>query len=173
VASLCCTAPRQPFLRCGPTIRRLTRSFPGSRCVFASWFLFLRFAPRYLGRQLDSRRHSSHRESRYCRFVFTLLDTRAHACSTRHVHARTKRATRALTLRNSETAVVALPNVHWTDGWFLDLELIAESCRRAGAMLCLDLTQSLGVLPFEGSKVRPGAVPALRIGWSVGFLTVH
>ena len=37
-------------------------------------------------------------------------------------------------------ASTALPNVHWTDGWFLDLAVIADACRHVGALLCLDLT---------------------------------
>ena len=44
-----------------------------------------------------------------------------------------------------DTAVVALPNVHWTDGWRIDLQPISDTCRQAGALLCLDLTQSLGM----------------------------
>jgi selenocysteine lyase/cysteine desulfurase len=54
----------------------------------------------------------------------------------------------------------ALPNVHWTDGWALDLEIISETCHKIGALLCLDLTQSLGVVPFDGSRVRPSVVGA-------------
>eukprot|EP00802_Teleaulax_amphioxeia_P021008 Tamp_21329.p1 GENE.Tamp_21329~~Tamp_21329.p1 ORF type:complete len:241 (-),score=26.85 Tamp_21329:427-1125(-) len=67
-----------------------------------------------------------------------------------------------------DTAVVALPNVHWTDGWALHLETISETCRQAGALLCLDLTQSLGVLPFNGLRVRPAVVACSVHKWLHG-----
>ena len=39
-------------------------------------------------------------------------------------------------------ALVALPNVHWTDGSLIDLAPIAKRCHAIGAKLVLDLTQS-------------------------------
>ena len=43
-------------------------------------------------------------------------------------------------------ALVALPNVHWTDGSLIDLAPIAKRCHAMGAKLVLDLTQSMGAL---------------------------
>lgn len=68
-------------------------------------------------------------------------------------------------IRAGDTALVALPNVHWTDGWALDLEIISDACREVAAMLCLDLTQSLGVLPFNGARVRPSVVACSVHKW--------
>src|SRR5882762_4829189 len=53
-----------------------------------------------------------------------------------------------LHLLDEDVAIAALPNVQWTSGGRLDLVRIGEACRKLGAALVLDLTQSLGVLPF-------------------------
>lgn len=73
--------------------------------------------------------------------------------------------------------VVALPNSHWTNGARVDLEEIAPACRAAGAALVLDLTQSLGAMPFDLEKVRPDFCVAAGYKWllcpyGVGLLYV-
>jgi len=69
---------------------------------------------------------------------------------------------------NDNTAVVALPHVHWTDGSVIDLEKVAEACRAFNAMLVLDLTQSLGVIPISLEKVQPDFVVAAAYKWLLG-----
>lgn len=69
---------------------------------------------------------------------------------------------------NDNTAVVALPNLHWTDGSVIDLEKVAEACRAFNAMLVLDLTQSLGVIPLSLEKVEPDFVIAAAYKWLLG-----
>jgi selenocysteine lyase/cysteine desulfurase len=76
---------------------------------------------------------------------------------------------------DERTAVVALPNCHWTDGTLVDLPRVAERVREIGAALVLDLTQSLGALPFDLAAVRPDFVACAAYKWligpySVGFL---
>ena len=44
--------------------------------------------------------------------------------------------------------------MHWADGGQLDLAAISDAARRQGAALVLDLTQSLGVLPFDMAAIR-------------------
>ena len=66
----------------------------------------------------------------------------------------------AVTLRveagvGARTAIVALPNVHWTDGTLFDLVAIGERCRDVGAALVVDATQSVGALPFDVAAVQP------------------
>jgi selenocysteine lyase/cysteine desulfurase len=56
---------------------------------------------------------------------------------------------------DDQTAVVSVPNVHWTDGRMIDLLQIRSRCDQMGAMLCVDLSQSLGVIPFSVKDVRP------------------
>ena len=69
---------------------------------------------------------------------------------------------------DERTGVVALPHCHWTDGSLIDLEGIGARCRDAGAALVLDLTQSLGALPFDVQTVRPDYVACATYKWLLG-----
>src|SRR5208283_5004990 len=67
--------------------------------------------------------------------------------------------------------------VQWTSGGRLDLVRIGEACRKLGAALVLDLTQSLGALPFSVHDVQPDFAVAASYKWllgpySIGFLYV-
>jgi selenocysteine lyase/cysteine desulfurase len=65
-------------------------------------------------------------------------------------------------------AVAALPHVQWTSGGRLDLVRIGEACRQLGAALVLDLTQSLGALPFSVRDVQPDFAVAASYKWLMG-----
>jgi len=67
-----------------------------------------------------------------------------------------------------EVAIAALPNVHWTSGGRLDLVRIGAACRRLGAALVLDLTQSLGALDFSVDDVEPDFATAASYKWQLG-----
>ncbi len=69
---------------------------------------------------------------------------------------------------DARTAVVALPNCHWTDGTLVDLEAAGAAARGAGAALCLDLTQSIGAMPFDVAAVQPGFMVAAGYKWMMG-----
>ena len=71
-----------------------------------------------------------------------------------------------------DVAVAALPHVHWTSGGMLDLVRIGDACRKQGAALVLDLTQSLGVLPFSVSDVQPDFAVAASYKWLLGPYSV-
>ena len=76
-----------------------------------------------------------------------------------------------------EVAIAALPHVQWTSGGRLDLVRIGEACRKIDAALVLDLTQSLGVLPFSVREVQPDFAVAACYKWmlapySIGALYV-
>jgi selenocysteine lyase/cysteine desulfurase len=71
-----------------------------------------------------------------------------------------------------DVAIAALPNVHWTSGGRLDLIRIGEACRKLGVALVLDLTQSLGALPFSVSKVQPDFAVAASYKWLLGPYSV-
>jgi len=78
---------------------------------------------------------------------------------------------------DEQTRVVALPNCHWTDGGLIDLEQVGKRCREVDAYLVLDLTQSLGALPFSTDAVRPDYIVCagykfLLGPYSLGFLWV-
>jgi len=77
----------------------------------------------------------------------------------------------------ADVAIAALPHVQWTSGGRLDLVRIGEACRKLGTALVLDLTQSLGALPFSVRDVQPDFAVAASYKWllgpySVGFLYV-
>ncbi|MEM8950159.1 MAG: aminotransferase class V-fold PLP-dependent enzyme [Pseudomonadota bacterium] len=86
--------------------------------------------------------------------------------------------TRAILERlDDRVAVTALPHCHWTDGGIVDLEAIGERCRAVGSALVLDITQSIGALPFDIAKVQPDFMVAGGYKWmmgpySLGFLYV-
>jgi len=70
-----------------------------------------------------------------------------------------------------DVAIAALPNVHWTSGGKLDLVRIGEACREIGAALALDVTQSLGALPFSVPDVQPDFMVAANYKWLLGPYT--
>jgi len=70
-----------------------------------------------------------------------------------------------------DVAIAALPNVHWTSGGLLDLVRIGQACRSIGAALSLDLTQSLGALPFSVRDVQPDFAVAANYKWLLGPYT--
>ena len=78
---------------------------------------------------------------------------------------------------NEGTAIVALPNCHWTDGAIINLEAVSKRCREVEAAFVLDLAQSAGAMPFSVSEVDPDFVVAPSYKWllgpySLGFLYV-
>ena len=73
-----------------------------------------------------------------------------------------------LNLIDSNTAVVAIPNCHWTDGELLDLVVISEATQTVGAALVVDASQSLGALPINFDAVRPDFVVSVGYKWLLG-----
>jgi selenocysteine lyase/cysteine desulfurase len=75
---------------------------------------------------------------------------------------------RLLAAIDTDTAVVAVPHVHWTDGTRFDLVEIGRRCREVGAALVVDATQSVGALPFDVAEVRPDALVVAAYKWMLG-----
>ncbi|HEY1400128.1 MAG TPA: aminotransferase class V-fold PLP-dependent enzyme [Terriglobales bacterium] len=71
----------------------------------------------------------------------------------------------------ADVAIAALPHVQWTSGGRLDLVRIGSACRKMGAALVLDLTQSLGALPFSVREVQPDFAVAANYKWLMGPYT--
>jgi selenocysteine lyase/cysteine desulfurase len=69
---------------------------------------------------------------------------------------------------DAATAVVALPQVHWTDGTRFDLEAIGARAREVGAALVIDGTQSIGAMDFALDRIRPDAVVCAAYKWLLG-----
>lgn len=72
----------------------------------------------------------------------------------------------------ADVAIAALPHVQWTSGGRLDLIRIGETCREIGTALALDLTQSLGALPFSVRDVQPDFAVAASYKWLLGPYSV-
>jgi selenocysteine lyase/cysteine desulfurase len=82
-----------------------------------------------------------------------------------------------LSFIDRSTGIVAVPHCHWTDGGLVDLETIGAACRRVGAVLCVDATQSVGALPLDVKRVDPDFLAVASYKWllgpySLGFLYV-
>jgi len=52
---------------------------------------------------------------------------------------------------SSDHAVVALSLVQSLDGSIVDLAAVSQACRRSGVLLCVDVTQAAGWLPFDAA----------------------
>jgi selenocysteine lyase/cysteine desulfurase len=68
--------------------------------------------------------------------------------------------------------VVSVPNVRWTDGALVDLDRVGQRAREVGALFAIDVTQSLGAMPFNLSSVRPDYLVATGYKWLLGPLSV-
>jgi selenocysteine lyase/cysteine desulfurase len=75
---------------------------------------------------------------------------------------------RLLEAIDADTALVALPQVHWTDGTRFDLPALGARARAVGAALIIDGTQSVGALPFDFDKIQPDALICAAYKWLLG-----
>jgi selenocysteine lyase/cysteine desulfurase len=71
-----------------------------------------------------------------------------------------------------QTAIAALPEVHWADGGRINLVAVADALRAQGARLVLDLTQSLGTAPFDIAAIRPDFAVSAGYKWLLGPYTL-
>jgi selenocysteine lyase/cysteine desulfurase len=71
---------------------------------------------------------------------------------------------------SERTRVVAVPNVHWTDGSLVDLEAVIPAARQAEAAVVIDASQSLGAMPLDASRLRPDFVVSVGYKWLLGPL---
>jgi selenocysteine lyase/cysteine desulfurase len=66
------------------------------------------------------------------------------------------------------TAIVAVPQCHWTDGSRIDLEQVGKRVREVGAALVIDASQSLGACTIDLSQVQPDFLVAVGYKWLLG-----
>jgi selenocysteine lyase/cysteine desulfurase len=72
-------------------------------------------------------------------------------------------------------AIAALSNCHWTDGGYVDLERVSQALQKIGARLVLDVTQSVGVLPLDVTRIKVDYLACASYKWllgpySIGFM---
>lgn len=71
---------------------------------------------------------------------------------------------------DERVAIVAIPNVHWTDGALIDLARVGARAREVGAALVVDASQSFGAMPLDLDAVRPDFLVAVGYKWLLGPL---
>lgn len=69
---------------------------------------------------------------------------------------------------DDDTAVVALPPAHWTDGTRFDLEAVGARTRATGSLFFVDGTQWIGAAPFDVQKIGADAVACAAYKWLLG-----
>jgi selenocysteine lyase/cysteine desulfurase len=69
---------------------------------------------------------------------------------------------------DDDTAIVAVPQCHWTDGSKVDLERVGQRVRAVGAGLVIDASQSLGASPLSLERVQPDFLTAVGYKWLLG-----
>ena len=69
---------------------------------------------------------------------------------------------------DSDTLLVALGNVHWTDGTYFDLDKISAETQSSDAYLIIDGTQSVGALPIDVYKTKIDALICAGYKWLMG-----
>ncbi|NVJ98304.1 MAG: aminotransferase class V-fold PLP-dependent enzyme [Alphaproteobacteria bacterium] len=67
--------------------------------------------------------------------------------------------------KGEQIEIVALANVHWSSGAVLDLVAISKECKRFGAALVLDLSQSLGAMPIDIAAIDPDFMVSAGYKW--------
>jgi selenocysteine lyase/cysteine desulfurase len=71
------------------------------------------------------------------------------------------------------TAVVCVPNCHWTDGSIGELVTIGGAARDVGAAVVVDASQSLGAVPFDVTSIQPDFVVGAGYKWLLGPYSVN
>jgi selenocysteine lyase/cysteine desulfurase len=69
---------------------------------------------------------------------------------------------------DERVAIVSVPNVHWTDGAFVDLGPISDRVRELGARLVIDASQSAGAMPLDVGELRPDFLVTVGYKWLLG-----
>ena len=77
-----------------------------------------------------------------------------------------------LSALDERTAILSVPNVHWTNGALVDLAPVCERAHELGAAVVLDLSQSLGAMPVDLAALRPDFLISVGYKWLLGPLSV-
>lgn len=69
---------------------------------------------------------------------------------------------------NERTALIALGNIHWSNGTIFDLKAIRERSRLFDALLVIDGSQTIGAFPFSINEIQPDAMICAGYKWLFG-----
>jgi len=68
----------------------------------------------------------------------------------------------------TNTAIVATPHCHWTDGSAVDLVKVGKKVREVKAALVVDASQSLGAWPLDLAAIQPDYLVSVGYKWLLG-----
>jgi selenocysteine lyase/cysteine desulfurase len=77
-----------------------------------------------------------------------------------------------LTALDERARIVSVPNVHWTNGALVDLDVVCDRVHELGASLVLDVSQSAGAMPIDIRRLRPDFLVSVGYKWLFGPLSV-
>ena len=75
---------------------------------------------------------------------------------------------RILDTIDSDTLLVALGNIHWTDGTLFDLKAIGVKTEKNDAYFAIDGTQSVGAMPIDVQEIKADALICAGYKWLMG-----
>jgi selenocysteine lyase/cysteine desulfurase len=75
---------------------------------------------------------------------------------------------RVLEAIDGRTAVIAIEPAHWSDGTTVDLVAVAKAARAVEAALIVDVSQTLGAVPFPIAEISPDFVVGVVYKWLLG-----
>jgi selenocysteine lyase/cysteine desulfurase len=75
---------------------------------------------------------------------------------------------RLLEAIDGRTAVVAIEPAHWSDGTVVDLIAVGKAARAVEAAFVVDVSQTLGVVPFPLADAQPDFVVGVVYKWMLG-----
>ncbi|AXO79495.1 aminotransferase class V-fold PLP-dependent enzyme [Olleya aquimaris] len=69
---------------------------------------------------------------------------------------------------NSNTAVVTMGHIHWSNGTMFDLKTIQQKIKQHNGLFIVDGSQSIGALPFSVKELQPDALICAGYKWLFG-----
>lgn len=69
---------------------------------------------------------------------------------------------------NEKTALVAMGNIHWSNGSLFNLKAISVKAKTNNSLLIIDGSQSVGALPFSVKDIQPDALICAGYKWLFG-----
>ena len=75
---------------------------------------------------------------------------------------------RLLEAIDGRTAVVAIEPAHWSDGTVVDLVAVGKAARAVEAAFVVDVSQTLGAVPFPLAEAQPDFVVGVIYKWMLG-----
>lgn len=71
-------------------------------------------------------------------------------------------------LQKEEIAICCVPQVHWSDGSYIDLKLVGHYCNLHDVVFVVDGTQSVGVMPMNVKEIQCDVLACSVHKWLLG-----